>query len=226
MSTTTAGSARTETWDPFGTIGRALWIGGAQWAGKSTVARLLAARHRVTCYHYDYHDARAHWDRRVAAAVASGQPAPVFDAEAVFVQATPAEMVEYAMGTFTQRFPLVLDDLRGLVSGGPVIAEGWGLRPELVADVAPSLDQMVVMVPTEEFRQHQLATLDRAQTTSFDVSDPERAQRNRVDRDRSLALSTVETARRLGVRVIEVDGTLPAEGVADLVGDHFTRYLI
>jgi len=28
--------------DPFGTIRNALWIGGGQWAGKSTVARLLA----------------------------------------------------------------------------------------------------------------------------------------------------------------------------------------
>lgn len=29
--------------DPFGTIANALWIGGGQWAGKSTVARLLGA---------------------------------------------------------------------------------------------------------------------------------------------------------------------------------------
>ncbi len=32
-----------EVFDPFGTLGNALWIGGAQWAGKSTVARLLTA---------------------------------------------------------------------------------------------------------------------------------------------------------------------------------------
>jgi len=26
--------ARSEIWDPFGTLRRALWIGGGQWAGK------------------------------------------------------------------------------------------------------------------------------------------------------------------------------------------------
>ena len=53
-------------WGPFTTIRTALWIGGAQWPGKSTVARLLAMRHGLTAYHYDYHDARAHNDRRIA----------------------------------------------------------------------------------------------------------------------------------------------------------------
>ena len=43
-------------WDPFGTIRNALWIGGGQWAGKSTVARLLARRYGLTAYHYDYQD--------------------------------------------------------------------------------------------------------------------------------------------------------------------------
>jgi hypothetical protein len=55
------------TWDPFGTLHRALWIGGGQWAGKSTVARLLAVRYGLTAYHYDYHDARAHSAKAEAA---------------------------------------------------------------------------------------------------------------------------------------------------------------
>ncbi|EWM09841.1 hypothetical protein [Kutzneria sp. 744] len=37
-------------WDPFGPLGNARWIGGGQWAGKSTVARLLAFRHGLTAY--------------------------------------------------------------------------------------------------------------------------------------------------------------------------------
>ena len=39
-------------WDPFGTLHAALWIGGGQWAGKSTVANLIAARHALTAYHF------------------------------------------------------------------------------------------------------------------------------------------------------------------------------
>lgn len=59
------------------------------------------------------------------------------------------------------RFERALDDLRALESPHPVIAEGWGLRPELVAGIGGA-GRMVVLVPTEKFRQHQIATLPRA----------------------------------------------------------------
>ena len=75
---------------------------------------------------------------------------------------TPQQTAEYALGTFAERFEYTLDDLRGLVSGRPIIAEGWGLRPEVVVKIAPSPQQIVVMVPTDSFRAHQLATLPRA----------------------------------------------------------------
>ncbi|MER5203664.1 hypothetical protein [Streptomyces sp. NPDC002825] len=34
-----------------------LWIGGAQWAGKTTVSEILALRYGLTAYQYAYHDA-------------------------------------------------------------------------------------------------------------------------------------------------------------------------
>ncbi|MGH3845481.1 MAG: hypothetical protein ACRDS0_29245 [Pseudonocardiaceae bacterium] len=57
---------RSDVWDPFGTLHNALWIGGGSGAAKSTIAGILAARYDLTAYHYDYHDARAHNDRRIA----------------------------------------------------------------------------------------------------------------------------------------------------------------
>ncbi len=77
------------------------------------------------------------------------------------------------------------------------------------------------MVPTEEFRRHQLAVLERASTPRPGVRDPERAQRNRVERDRLVAADAVGSAIALGIRVIEIDGSVPAEAVADTVADHF-----
>jgi hypothetical protein len=213
------------TWDPFGTLARTLWIGGGQWAGKSTVARLLAHRLGLTCYHYDFHDGRGHWDRRVAAAVAQERELPVVDPENWFVRSTPQQTAEYTLGTFAQRFEYTLDDLRGLVSGRPIVAEGWGLRPQLVVKVAPSPQQIVVMVPTDEFRAHQLATLPRASTLSLPVSDPALAVHNRMQRDRIVANEAVDQARQLGIRVIEVDGSRDAEAIADLVAEHFADFL-
>jgi hypothetical protein len=212
-------------WDPDDTLRRALWIGGGQWAGKSTVARLLAVRHGVTAYHYDYHDARGHNDRRIADRVARGAPAADPDPEAVWVRPTPEEMAAATLAGFPQRFAWALDDLRALVSGHPVIAEGWGLRPELVAPLIDSPRRMVVMVPAPEFRRHQVGALPRAAALGIGVSDPERAQANRLARDRLVAEDAVRAARRLGIRVIEVDGSRGADAIAEDVADHFGPYL-
>jgi hypothetical protein len=129
-------------WDPFGTLRRVLWIGGGQWVGKSTVPRLLAAHHEVTAYHYDYHDARGHNDRRIARWARRGEPPEAPGPEAVWHH--PQHMAADTLAGFPERFEWVLDDLRALVSGRPIIAEGWGLRPDLVAAIIDSPRRMIV----------------------------------------------------------------------------------
>lgn len=212
-------------WDPYGTLRRVLWIGGGQWAGKSTVARLLAARYGLTAYSYDFHDARGHNDRRIARRIKLGHPPANPDPDATWVDTTPRDMAAETLAGFPVRFEWALDDLRALVSGRPVLAEGWGLRPELVAPIIDSPRRMVVMVPTEAFRDRQLRDLPRAAGVGHNLSDPARAQRNRLERDRLVAEDAARSARRLGIRVIEVDGTRDADAVADLVADHFRPYL-
>ena len=88
-------------------------------------------------------------------------------------------MAAETLAGFARRFAWVLDDLSALVPGRRLVAEGWGLRPELVAPVVESVRQMVVLVPTAEFRAHQLTRLPRASNAVAGVSDPERANRNR-----------------------------------------------
>jgi hypothetical protein len=188
------------TWDPFGTLHKALWIGGAPWAGKSTVARLLAARHDLTTYHHDYHEADESEDETAD------------DAEA-----TAEKLLRETLAEFSLRFQGALDDLRALMSPRPIVAEGWGLRPDLVAPLVDSPGRMVVLVPTELFRQHQL------RHRPDEPAIPE--QRTRLTRDRMLAAHAVRAARDLGIRVLEIDGTLDPAGVTDVVAEHFREYL-
>jgi 2-phosphoglycerate kinase len=202
-------------WDPFGTIGNALWLGGGQWAGKSTVARILAHRLGLTAYHHDYHNARSHYDRRVACWLRAGESTTDPDPDEMWVRHTPQEMAADVLAHFPQQFEWILDDLRALVSGRPIIAEGWGLRPELVAALGGA-ERMLVMVPTEQFRRHQIRTLERAGRIRAAVSDPDLAQRNRVERDRLIAADAVASAQRHGIPVLRIDGSRDAEGVADI----------
>ncbi|MEU8621531.1 hypothetical protein [Streptomyces sp. NPDC048623] len=214
-----------DVWDPHGSLQRALWIGGAQWSGKTTVAELIARKYGLTVYHYDYHDARGHQDRRIARRVALGEPVEDPTPDHVWLDQDPEEMAAETLAGFPVRFEWALDDLRALFTDRPAIAEGWGLRPELVAPLLDSLRRMVVLVPTEDFRQHQLRTLPRAGTLNVPVTDPARSQANRLARDRLVAEDAARNARRLGIRVIEVDGTLDAVAVAAEVAEHFSPYL-
>lgn len=218
---------KASAWDPFATIRNTLWIGGAQWAGKSTVANLLAEKYGITAYHHDYHNARSHYARRVEQRARAGEPLDGPGPEWDWVERTPRAMADELIGEhFPQAFEWILDDLRALQSGRPILAEGWGLRPELVAPLVDSTRRMVVMVPTGEFQRRQELTLERARTLGRPgLSDPERGQRNRVGRDRLVGEHAVAKARELGIRVIEVDGSLDAHGVAELVAGHFEPYL-
>jgi hypothetical protein len=80
-------------------------------------------------------------------------------------------------------------------------------------------------LPTEEFHERQLRMQPRAGRLSRDVSDLERGQRQRVERDRLLAEDAVSSARRHGIAVIEVDGSRDAAAIATLVAEHFRAHL-
>ena len=60
---------------------------------------------------------------------------------------------------------------------------------------------------------------------SIPTSDPERAQRNRLDRDRLLATELLGSARLLNLRTVTVDGTQTVDEVAELVAEHFRPFL-
>src|SRR3954447_23819046 len=124
------------TWDPFGTLHKALWIGGAPWTGKSTVARLLAERHGLTTYHHD--------DR--------GDGGPV----APPAGATAADLLDETLAESRLRFRWAMEDLRALMSPRPIVAEGQGLRPDLVPPLVDSRAGMGVRVPPDLSPKHQL----------------------------------------------------------------------
>jgi hypothetical protein len=208
-----------------------LWIGGSQWAGKTTAARMLAVRYPMIYYSYDYHDARAHTER----ARADPDRYPHFhtwvttfdrDPDALWLRPEPHEMAAAIRRIWDERFSMVLDDLAALPSGVTVVAEGWGLRPERVDPLISSPRQAIFLIPTEEFRQQQIATLPRAGALRIrGVTDREVAQRKRVERDRLLAHEVVERADALGLRVVHVDGVGGEGRTRSLVEEHFRPFL-
>ena len=208
-----------------------LWVGGAQWAGKTTVARLLGARYPLVVYAYDYHDARSHRRERGPTLTVFLRITPSLrhwttTPTASGPDPSPEQMAERELAVFSERFQMVLEDLAALPEATAVLAEGWGLRPRLVAPHVAVPDHAIFLVPSESFRQSQLDALGRAKRLGIrGLREPARAQRNRVERDRLLADDVVASAAALGLPVLVVDGTENELTVAGRVEKQFRPFL-
>ncbi|MPZ99672.1 MAG: hypothetical protein GEU80_10120 [Dehalococcoidia bacterium] len=208
-----------------------LWLGGGQWSGKTSVARLLAQRYGLTHYSYDAQDAGAHLDRarqeperfpvraRIAQAVDAGTFAETW------VTLSADALAEEARRSHMERFAMVLDDIKAMPAEEVVLAEGWGLRPELIIRFCDEQRRAAFLQPTESFRQHQIKTLPRAASLGMEVSDPALAQQHRVERDRMLAAEVAAEARRLGMLAIDVDGSVGIEGIATRLEAQWAPFL-
>ena len=203
-------------------LAHVLWLGGATDAGKTTAAHALAARHDLTVYEYDRHDLPQ--AERLARTSAYHQAELSASLDERWVVPTPEALLSRALRSFHDRWPLVVEDLLALSAGPPVVAEGFGLTPDLVVPVLTHPRQAIWLVPADDFKA---ASMERRRKPSFraQVSDPDRARANLLQRDRLLAQAVRDQARAHGVRVVEVDGSRPVEAVAALLADHFAPFL-
>jgi hypothetical protein len=138
---------------------------------------------------------------------------------------SPEEMAEETIGGWSKRVRLVVEDLLALAHDGIILAEGPGLFPEVVFPCLSSPHQAVWLVPTAEFKWRSMKGRGKFKRRQA-MSDPERAVNNHFGRDMLMAAHAEREAKKLGLKVITVDGTVNAAGVAAVVEGHFKRYLI
>lgn len=214
----------------YTSLAHVLWIGGATDAGKTSVARALVARNGWQPYHYDRYDRLeppGHWARVDPERHPHMHAALGRSVDESWVRTAPSDMLARWRQTAAERFGLAIEDLRELPTTPPVIAEGYGFLPELVAPLLSSPNQAIWLVPTEEFK---LASFDRRVRTGdkgglwSKTSDPARARANHIGRDLAIGAYITESAAALGLRVVTIDGTQPPEQMAELVEAHFAPH--
>ncbi|WP_338181493.1 hypothetical protein [Candidatus Dormiibacter inghamiae] len=107
------------------------WIGGGRGAGKSTIARRLAADHAFRLYSCDA-DLSAH----VARSNPSDHPLLhaflAMDMDDRWVNRQPSVMLKTFPGFQGEGFDLIVEDLLALPEEPPILAEGFRLLPRLV----------------------------------------------------------------------------------------------
>jgi 2-phosphoglycerate kinase len=180
------------------------WIGGGSGAGKSTIARRIAARHGLRVYATD--DAMADHARRSTSA-----DAPLLhrfmamDMDERWVNRPPDIMRETFHWFRGEGFDRIVEDLLRLPRE-PVVVEGFRLLPRLVQPLLAVPAHAVWLLPTPDFRR---AVFERrggaASGFLARTTDPARALRNLLERDRLFTDLLRDETARLGVPALDVD---------------------
>ena len=213
-------SSRHQDAAPQARLGHVYWIGGGSGAGKSTITRRLADRHGLRRYATD--EVMADHGRRIVRADSpflAGFAA--MDMDERWVSRSPETMLETFHWFRGEGFGLIVDDLLRMPDGDGVIAEGFRLLPHLVQPLLAGPGHAVWLCPTPGFRRAAFASRGSLREIAGRTSDPARALRNLLERDRMFTERLREEAAGLGLRVIDVDVTMTEDDLAGQVARAF-----
>jgi 2-phosphoglycerate kinase len=189
------------------------WLGGGSGAGKSTIARRLAAQHGLRVYPTDA--AMAAHDGRITrhdAPFLSEFKAMSMDER--WVNRSPEAMLETFHWFRGEGFGLIVEDLLRLPAEPGVIAEGFRLLPRLVQPLLTAPHRAVWLLPTPGFRRAAFASRGSLWEIARKTSDPEQALQNLLERDRMFTDRLHQEARRLDLPVIEISTAMTEDGLA------------
>jgi 2-phosphoglycerate kinase len=142
------------------------WIGGGSGAGKSTIARRIAAEHGLQLYATD--DVMPDHSRR-----STPERCPflhqfiAMDMDERWVNRSPKAMLETFHWFRGEGFSMIIEDILRLPKEPGVIAEGFRLLPHLVEPLLTLHSHAVWLIPTPEFRH---AVLDARGDRNGDFS--------------------------------------------------------
>ena len=181
------------------------WLGGGSGAGKSTIARRIAAEHDLRVYSTD--DVMADHARR-----SSPDDCPLLhefmamDLDERWVNRSPEIMFETFHWFRGEGFNLIVEDLLRMPREPGVIVEGFRLLPRLVKPLLAMPSRAVWLLPTPEFRQ---AVVDSRGGSGWSflarTSDPKRALQNLLERDRLFTQLLREETSRLALSAVDVE---------------------
>jgi 2-phosphoglycerate kinase len=214
------GSVGEATGDGTVAVGRRLrhvyWIGGGSGAGKSTIARRIAADHGFRFYSTDAVMAE-HATRCAPEDCPFLSQFRTMDMDERWLNRSPELMLETFHWFRGECFGPIVEDLLRLPDEPPVIAEGFRLLPPLVQPLMTAPHQAVWLLPTPGFRRAAFASRAALWEIAGKTSNPERALLNLLDRDRMFTERLREQTRRLQLPVIDVDITLTEDHLTEIV---------
>ena len=144
------------------------------------------------------------------------------DMDQRWVNRSPKTMLETFHWFRGEGFNLIIEDLLRLPRESGVIVEGFRLLPHLVKPLVSVTGRAVWLLPTPEFRE---AVVESRGGSAWGflarTTDPERALRNLLERDRMFTDILRDETSRLGLHAIEVDNRTTEDDLTRRVTDVF-----
>lgn len=197
------------------------WIGGGSCAGKSTIAHRIAAQQNLRVYATD--EVMSDHARR-----SSQEDCPLLhrfmrmDMDERWVSRSPEIMLETFHWFRGEGFNFIIEDVLRLPPEPDVIVEGFRLLPHLVKPLLSIPSRAVWLLPTPHFRQAVIESRGGSEWSFLaKTSNPDRALRNLLERDRMFTDILREETSRLGLHAIEVDTTTTEDDVVKQVTELF-----
>jgi hypothetical protein len=200
-------------------LGHVYWLGGGSGAGKSTIARRLAARYGCRLYATD--DVMADHGGRAGGTAPFLAEFAAMDMDERWLLRSPQTMLETFHWFRGEGFELIVEDLLWLPAAPAVIAEGFRLLPRLVQPLLTRPEHAVWLLPTPGFRRAAFGRRGSLGQIAGRTSDPDRALANLLERDRLFTERLRRETGELGLRAIEVDTTMDEDELAGRVAQAF-----
>lgn len=201
-----------------------LWIGGSPDSWKSTIAKYIVKKYNLSFYDYDMQEDKHH--EELSAHSIGAEEIMSSSMEDNWVHISPKEMLNRANGSFRGRFPLVIRDLSEIQSERSILAEGFGLTPQLVGPLLDNPKQAIWLVSDQDFKMTS-AKKRKKLSGFFEIKEIEYiALENLNKRDMLIDAQIRAEANQLGLKVIEVNSSTPFEVIVGLVEEHFGTYLV
>ncbi|MGG1593976.1 zeta toxin family protein [Terribacillus saccharophilus] len=199
------------------------WIGGSPCAGKTTIARKLAAEYGFTYYKcddcYDDHMSRSTPDQQPYMYKIKDQTwNQVWSTQ--FCSLSVEEQIEDVIRVYEEQFSLILEDLLSRPKTTPILVEGAVLLPHMVAPLLTELSHAIWMVPTPEFQIENYKKRAWIHRILDQYDDPDLAFSNWMERDSGFAHKVIKDAKDMGLRTFSVDGSFSVDQSYELVKRH------
>lgn len=204
---------------PLDQLRHVYWIGGGSAAGKSTIARRIAAEHGLQLYSTD--DAMAdHAKRSTPVDCPLLHEFMAMDMDERWLNRSPNDMLETFHWFRGEGFSMIVEDIVRLSKEPGVIVEGFRLLPHLVKPLLAVRSHAVWLIPTPEFRQAVIESRGGPQWGFIGkTSNPEKALRNLLERDAMFTQRLYEEAQRLELNTIAVDTTMTVDDLTGRVAE-------